>query len=291
MQKLNLCNGAGVTKTNVCTLMAEKSSEILRSRLGLSPYQARAYIALISRSSVEPNELTILTGIPRPRAYDVLRGLVSKGLAVEQAGRPVRYSAIDPKHGLLGLFSSIEQEAKDHLGHVKSSVDRLAVELGKAFESSRRKAGEEQRIWVTHSSEAVWAQFLFLKQHCRKEYVGVTRSMSIPPYRIFVAEQDMLKRGVKMRLVRPFAHVNSREFKWYKELMRLGFKFRESEHAPFSFDIFDNKEVVLWLNDRPSQPPSEVAWIHHSPLAAILRSYFEGVWSSANREILPRKAA
>ncbi len=263
-------------------LPVEEVESVLRSKLGLSPYESRAYTALISKTSVEPSQLTSLTGIPRPRAYDVLRGLVSKGLAVEQLGRPVRYSAIDPKYGLVGLFDSIERRSKDQLVDLHSMVDKLALRLGRSFTDSRRKAGEEQRVWVTGSSEAVWAQFLFLKEHCLKEYVGIARGTSFPPYKIFLAEQKMLGRGVKARLVRPFPpNAPKQTLKWYEELMRKGFQFKQSEHTPFSFDVFDGKEVVLWLNDRPNLPPSEVAWIHHPPLARVLLAYFEEIWSRA----------
>jgi sugar-specific transcriptional regulator TrmB len=258
----------------------ESAESVLRSKLGLSPYESRAYSALILKTSVEPSQLTSLTGIPRPRAYDVLKGLVSKGLAVEQSGRPVRYSAIDPKYGLLSLLDSIERRSKDRLIDLHSVVDRLAFQLGRSFIDSRRKSGEDQRIWVTGSSEAVWSQFLFLKEHCSREYVGATRSTSFPPYKIFTAEQRMLERGVKARLVRPFPpNIPKQPLGWYRELMREGFRFRESDDAPFSFDIFDKKEVVLWLNDRPNLPPSEVAWIHHPPLARVLLKSFEEIWS------------
>ena len=219
---------------------------VLRSKLGLSPYESRAYTALISKTSIEPSQLTSLTGIPRPRAYDVLRGLVSKGLAVEQLGRPVRYSAIDPKYGLFGLLNTIETRSKDQLLDLHSVVDKLALQLGGYFTTSRRKSGEEQRVWVTGSSEAVWAQFLFLKEHCAKEYFGATRSRAFPPYKIFVAEQKMLERGVKARLVRPFPPNSSNQtLQWYKELIKKGFQLKQSALVPFSFDVFDRKEVVL----------------------------------------------
>jgi sugar-specific transcriptional regulator TrmB len=241
-------------------------------------------LALILKTSLEPSQLTSLTGIPRPRAYDVLRGLVSKGLAVEQGGRPVRYSAIDPKYGLVGLFDSIEKRSEDQLVDLHSIVDKMALQLGRSFANSRREAGEEQRIWVTGSSEAVWAQFLFLKEHCVRTYVGITTSTSFPPYKIFLAEQEMLERGVKARLVRPFPpNMPKQPLEWYMDLMRKGFEFGQSKVVQFSFDIFDGREIVLWLNDRPSLPPSEIAWIHHPPLARILQTYFEGIWSRATQ--------
>jgi hypothetical protein len=93
----------------------------------------------------------------------------------------------------------------------------------------------------------------------------------------------MLERGVKARLVRPFPPNSSKQaLKWYRDLMKKGFRVKQSERAQFSFDVFDRKEVVLWLNDRPNLPPSEVAWVHHPPLARLLLAYFEEVWSQAS---------
>jgi hypothetical protein len=90
----------------------------------------------------------------------------------------------------------------------------------------------------------------------------------------------MLERGVRARLVRPFPPNSPKQpLEWYKQLMRKGFQFKQSTSAQFSFDVFDRKEVVLWLNDRPNLPPSEVAWIHHPPLARMLLSRFEEVWA------------
>ncbi|MBA3298327.1 MAG: TrmB family transcriptional regulator, partial [Acidobacteria bacterium] len=51
------------------------------TRLGLTAYEARAYVALIRRDSSTAAELARLANLPRQRVYDVLATLVDKGLA------------------------------------------------------------------------------------------------------------------------------------------------------------------------------------------------------------------
>jgi sugar-specific transcriptional regulator TrmB len=47
-------------------------------RLGLTQYEARAYVALIRRDASAPAEVAKVAGVPRPRIYDVTDSLVAK---------------------------------------------------------------------------------------------------------------------------------------------------------------------------------------------------------------------
>ena len=60
--------------------------------LGLTRYEAKAYLTLIQRESYAASEFAIEAGIPRQRIYDVLNSLVSRGLARDwpRPGDPVR---------------------------------------------------------------------------------------------------------------------------------------------------------------------------------------------------------
>src|SRR5215472_11371576 len=66
-------------------------------RLGLTLYEARAYVALVSRDASTPAEIARLAGVPRPRIYDVLESLVGKGLAADRPGHTAKYVAMPPE--------------------------------------------------------------------------------------------------------------------------------------------------------------------------------------------------
>ena len=69
-------------------------------RLGLTSYEARAYLALLRRDSSTAAETARLAGLPRQRVYDVLSSLVEKGLAVTKPGKAVKYAASPPDQRL-----------------------------------------------------------------------------------------------------------------------------------------------------------------------------------------------
>ncbi|MFW9906386.1 MAG: TrmB family transcriptional regulator [Candidatus Thorarchaeota archaeon] len=85
----------------------------LLRRLGLTKYEIQAYIALVSMGPQTISQLTgseSKTGIPQPRAYDVLGSLVKYGLVEEcTTGKMKRrtkiFRAIPPKEGLNNLMT------------------------------------------------------------------------------------------------------------------------------------------------------------------------------------------
>src|SRR5215475_6078564 len=72
--------------------------------LGLTGYEASAYIALTKRGHATASEAASIAELPRQRIYDVLDGLVAKGFATVKPGRPARYTAASPEEALWGAM-------------------------------------------------------------------------------------------------------------------------------------------------------------------------------------------
>src|SRR5690348_2108591 len=83
--------------------------------LGLTRYEARAYLTLVLRESYSAGELATETGIPRQRIYDVLANLVTRGLARERRGAVNEFAAVDPLTAVDMLLAS-KQHDLDALG-------------------------------------------------------------------------------------------------------------------------------------------------------------------------------
>src|SRR5437899_3352526 len=79
-------------------------------RLGLTSYEARAYIALTGRDSFTAAQAARVAGLPRQRIYDVLGSLVQKGLAVARPGSVVKYAATEPALALELLMATRREE-------------------------------------------------------------------------------------------------------------------------------------------------------------------------------------
>ena len=66
------------------------------TKLGLTTYEARAYVALVRRDSFTAAQVARQADLPRQRIYDVLGSLVQKGLASARPGSTVKYAAVAP---------------------------------------------------------------------------------------------------------------------------------------------------------------------------------------------------
>src|SRR6202171_5853580 len=77
--------------------VVDNSSPIARlTGLGLTSYEARAYVALTGRDSFTAAEVARLATLPRQRIYDVLSSLGQKALVSTRPGGVVKYAAAEP---------------------------------------------------------------------------------------------------------------------------------------------------------------------------------------------------
>ncbi len=78
-------------------------------KLGLSPYEARAYIALIAHGYGNAETIAGTAQIPRTSAYKILRSLEAKGFAIATQGRPQIYKPEPPSKIYEGFKNQLEE--------------------------------------------------------------------------------------------------------------------------------------------------------------------------------------
>lgn len=92
------------------------------SKLGLSEYESRGYIALVALGSGSANLVASVAQIPRTSAYKTMKGLERKGFVTEKAGRPVSFTPLDPSD----LSKRFVAEVEDSFSKVSSLKDLLS---------------------------------------------------------------------------------------------------------------------------------------------------------------------
>ena len=106
-------------------------------QLGLKEYEARVYIALVGLGEANVRRIHEISGIPRPRVYDVLNALDQKGFIEIRQGSPLLYRAIPP-----GVVVS----------YLKKDLDTAAAESVTALEALSVDAQQDYSpIWYVHS--------------------------------------------------------------------------------------------------------------------------------------------
>ena len=267
--------------TRASGALAEKLS-VLRGALQLSPYEVRCIDSLLRGDQHTAKSLAEEARVPRSRVYDVLGRLSVRGLVVKTPGRPTQFSLVDPR---FGLVKSVEERHRAVLGELELER-KIVLDMAEWLSSYQgevlRSQGSKEIGWTIGPAAAAMAYHIQLKRSCQESYSGISNSPAVPPEALFAEERQMLKRGVKARLVRPFpSTMVARHRSSYRELLRQGFQIRDLRHPDISFDVFDRREVLLWLDEDNRGGAGGVTWIRHAGLARVMELHFETVWASA----------
>jgi sugar-specific transcriptional regulator TrmB len=107
---------------------AKKTLETLGS-LGLTNYQAKAYLALLAPGEAIAEEVSELSGVPRSKVYLVLEELRKKEWIEVEQGRPLRFRPKDPRGVIDNRVDALGRDAGE-----------LKTELGAIFDSSAARA-------------------------------------------------------------------------------------------------------------------------------------------------------
>ncbi len=195
--------------------------EVLKN-FGLSDYEARALVALISKGTLTAKEVSEISGIPRTSVYDVMDSLVAKGL-VEFFGKPKRFKALNAED----IIAVLSKKVNENIEVLKRELPKLQA--------------EEIDIIKVYRGEIVLEKLRELVESAREEIIGI---LSYIPES--VAE---ILRGAKCRLIliasnaRSVENAESYEFEKKEEVAK---SFRNFCHGLFIFD--GERTLSIFLN-------------------------------------------
>ncbi len=119
----------------------EELVEYIKS-LGLTTYEARAYASLLLYGTLTSTEIASKSEIPQPRVYDVIKGLMEKGLVAVIEGRPKRFVTLNPEYALKNYIEK-----------------RFLLEnniYNKIIDSIKNKITiKEEGVWLTSSNSGI----------------------------------------------------------------------------------------------------------------------------------------
>ncbi|MGD9396421.1 MAG: helix-turn-helix domain-containing protein [Candidatus Thorarchaeota archaeon] len=262
--------------------MTDNRDELIRvltEDIGLTPYEARAYVAVLYHGPLSPKGVNQKSGIPRPRTYDVLNSLVGKGLLLEQPGKPSKYLAVDPSFGLKKLMEDMEERTIRQVKQQWGVVEGLVSSLSGPYASTRDGEPEENVVWVTRRDSAMIAKYSEAIRSVEDSFIVATALPTASDKNILAAVKDALKKKKTCRAIRRIgSDWSKKELDVYEELINLGDDIRHLEYEGLTFAVFDQKDIVLWL---PPYPSTRTVWIKLPELAKVLLEYFETLWKKS----------
>jgi len=245
------------------------------TKLGLTSYEAKTYVALTRRGSSTAAEVARLAGVPRQRIYDVLASLVEKGFASTRPGTVVKYVATPPKQALDSLLTTHRQE----LSELERSAEQIASELTPAYESGQGHTDPLDYIEVLRDRRAINTRFAELQAGIKHEILVFTK----PPYATPVQSEV---KGVEVaqthraRSVYEFSIFDTpRSIEGVRRFIEAGEEARFVDELPLKLVIIDETIVMFGMED-PVAGTADLTLvvIEHPALASVLKIAFDAVW-------------
>jgi HTH-type transcriptional regulator, sugar sensing transcriptional regulator len=180
---------ASVEETAIA--LGNQSSEEFRraaavlGKVGLTHYEARAYIALVARGVGDASTLAAAAGIPRTSAYKVLESLAEKGYARPTGGKPILFRPSPPLEVAESLKGAI-QEVFEQL----AQLHRVVAEHG-----------EPQLVYLLSEREKVIAKIGDLLDQSTRTFMLTTPQLAELRDEISKKVLNAVKRGVHVTFV------------------------------------------------------------------------------------------
>ena len=232
---------------------------------GLSIYEARAFVTLISKGTISASELAYYADIPRTKTYPTLNRLEKKGLVLLSKGKPITCSATSPEDA----FDDIIQEQINRV----NSMNILVSNLKKIYESNRRITSSKDTMYMQLDSSCMLEQLI-------KMIDGSTSSINIMVDSWGLSlianckKQFSLaaKRKIPIRILVKPKHIGIEEF----TLLPAHADIRLSKVTQNCF-IFDQGQLLTINEDNGKG----AIFSSTDTLVTVMYSLFESLWNNA----------
>ena len=246
--------------------------EIKLKEASLTNYEAKSYLALLGLGASTGMEISKKSGVPKTRVYDILEGLINKGLVNLIQEKPMVFKAINPEIGLKQLFKRKIEKTKEAEKEIISSLKKI-----KARPEEKPKIHE--KITTVLGYERMYNMFIELAGVAKKEISVFSVGEKIP-YPARIALKRAVARGVNCRLIATK----------YDEENKLALKNHiidgwKIKHHPstgeWTFAIIDKKHAMINVRS-PEVKEERISIFFEIPgMAKALADYFDSIWKLA----------
>ena len=245
-------------------------------RHGLGQGEARCYVGMLAQRAFKVSEVAIEAGLPRSRAYELIRSLVRFGLCTEVAGGGyARFRAVPPNEAIGRLEASRAEQARRR--------DLALVGLQQALaERDRPSPGPgEEPVEMLRRREQLLTEMA--KEVCRatEEVLTIVNTSWEPAD--CRGMRDRLAAGVRFRTI---FDRDSLDHEPHREWVAAfagdpGFEARVVDRVETLYLLVDRSVIFLNLVVPGSETPGEHAeslLMRHAGLGQTLHDAFERLW-------------
>ena len=263
------------------------SLEGMLHEIGLTEYEAKTLICLMTHGTSTADEISKTARIPLPRVYDTIEKLLRVGFVLSTKTRPKRYRPLKPKAAFDHYLKHKINECERKMDAMKGVCDKLVDDFSKLIPESKPSKGEDWGMWSTRYSHNVMSMRRNFQNKAEKTIYIFSGDAS------FVRDDfDVLKkavqRGVNIRLLvgKP---EDSKEVKENINVLQdLGIDMKIGYDGTMKGNIIDEKKLLVFLksgNRKRGLPMRDIRshyemMITDNPLLLrTMKEYFNFHWN------------
>lgn len=243
--------------------------------LGLTTYEAKAYVALLGRDSFTAAQVARHAELPRQRIYDVLGSLVEKGLASTRPGSVVKYAATAPELAIERLVAAHRRQLDD----LERNALAVIAELTPAYASGQVNTDPLEYIEVLRDAGAINVRFTELQAGVKREILVFTKPPYATPPQENVEGLEVTRTHRARSVYEMGAFDDPSVIAGINRFIEAGEEARFVEHLPLKLVIIDETIVMFGMEDPVgSGGDLTIMVVEHPSLAMVLKTSFETTW-------------
>jgi sugar-specific transcriptional regulator TrmB len=251
------------------------------ARIGLTPSEARVYVALLGMRLATAAELAEAAHVPRPKAYAALRTLEQRGFCTTLGGPVARFQPVAPESALRGWVNQRDDERE----LLSENEHALAAELTTLLPAlgDRRDTTAVTYVESVSGRSRTTETFERLANGAEHRLLVVHQPPFLqPPSRWNLAEIDALGRGVKVQVI--FSADSLTDERRYVPLLDAGAAPRVLDRPSMKLVLRDHGEAMIALRDPiTGEQGLTSAIIRHPDLVNALELLFSKEWRTAKQ--------
>lgn len=245
----------------------ENDLAVSLEEFGLSKYESRAYVSLISKGTISASELAYYSNLPRTKIYPTLKKLEKKQLAIISKSKPIMCTAIAPEDA----FDDIIHEQINKV----NAMNTLVSNLKKTSEESRKSRGSEEKRYLHLTANNVLSQLRVMIDGSKSTINMIADQWGLG----LLAEcreqlASVIRRKIDVKLI---VHTNQVCSESFKSIPR-DVKIRMSDIVQNCF-IFDDTELLVI----DSKNGKGATFSSTDILATNQTMLFTSIWNNATR--------
>ncbi len=249
---------------------------------GLNSYEAKLWMALLSRGVSTAGELSDIANVPRSRSYDVLESLEKKGFIMMKLGKPIKYVAVKPHEVIERVKKRIESEAQTQammIDKIKESevLEELrmlhskgiqTVEPGDLTSSIKGRTNIYNHLSSSIKNAESKVLIMTSAEELGRIYDNLKRALS-----------KAKRNGISIRIAAPIDDEHAVIVRRLSEFAEV----RPINDLKSRFCIVDGKEITFMLTDDSIVHSSyDVAvWASSDFFCSSMERFFDNVWKAS----------